>query len=389
MLFNLTKEQEMIRRMVRDFTDAEIIPNAPQWDRDAEWPVETVKKMYDIGLLTFAVPTEYGGQDLDWVSKHIVIDELCRGDLGLGSAIQATALLAADPVWLGGNEEQKKWWYGRTMEGGMGAFALTEPSAGSDALGMFVKCTRDGNDWVINGAKQFITNAKYAENLLVWATEDRSLGMKGINGFMVDAKSPGISFDKKEDKMGCRSGWTGSVVFDNVRVPGWMRLGTDGTGGALLMQALDLSRTSVACEATGVATAALEAAISYANERRQFGKPIAAFQAVQFMLADMSTQLEAAKLLWHKASWLQDNNLPYKIVSSEAKLFASDTAMEICSNAIQIHGGYGYTKEYPVEKYFRDIKITQIWEGTNQIQRMVIGKELSKAGNWQFYFDVD
>lgn len=389
MYFSLTEEQQMIQKLAYDFTQNEIIPYHLDWDKSGEWPVDTVKKLHEVGLLACGVPAEYEGPGLDWVSKHIIIDEICRGDLGLGASVQASALLSSDPIYFGGTDQQKKWWYGRQMEGGLGSFCLTEPNAGSDALGMRCKCVRDGNDWIISGAKQFITVAKYASNLAVFATEDRSLGMDGINCFMVDPSTPGVSFDKKEDKMGMRCAWTGSVIFDDVRVPGWMRVGGDKDGGKLLMETLDNSRTSVACEATGVATAALQEAIKYANERRQFDRPIIAFQGVQFMIADMTTKLEAAKLLWHKASWLQDKGLPYKTVSSQAKMFASDVAVEICSDAVQIHGGYGYIKDYPVEKYYRDVKITQIFEGTNQIQRMIIGKYVSKKGSWQFYYDAD
>ncbi|HAA09868.1 MAG TPA: acyl-CoA dehydrogenase, partial [Syntrophomonas sp.] len=297
-------------------------------------------------------------------SKYIVCDELAQGDAGLTTTMLASTLLASDPIWVAANDEQKKWWYGRMLEGAICAFCLTEPEAGSDALGLSCKCVKDGNDYILNGTKQFITNGEFAKNLAVIATLDKKLGNKGICAFMVDRDTPGITVGPKEDKLGIRSTSTNQIIFEDVRVPGWMMLGGEGEGTPILMETLDLSRTAIAAMATGIATAALNASITYANERHQFGKPITAFQAISFMLADMATAVETSRLLYQKAAWLQDNGQPFKMLSNMAKMYAADSAMKVSTDAVQIHGGYGYVREYPVEKYMRDAKIMQIFEGT-------------------------
>jgi len=380
MNFRLTEEQEMIRQMTADFTANEVVPYAGEWDKNGTVPFETIAKMQDLGLMTIGIPAEYGGDGLDWLSKYIVCDELAQGDAGLTTTMLASTLLASDPIWVAANDEQKKWWYGRMLEGAICAFCLTEPEAGSDALGLSCKCVKDGNDYILNGTKQFITNGEFAKNLAVIATLDMKLGNKGICAFMVDRDTPGITVGPKEDKLGIRSTSTNQIIFEDVRVPGWMMLGGEGEGTPILMETLDLSRTAIAAMATGIATAALNASITYANERHQFGKPIAAFQAISFMLADMATAVETSRLLYQKAAWLQDNGQPFKMLSNMAKMYAADSAMKVSTDAVQIHGGYGYVREYPVEKYMRDAKIMQIFEGTVQVQRMVIGKYLSKNG---------
>jgi butyryl-CoA dehydrogenase len=380
MNFRLTEEQEMIRQMTADFTANEVVPYAGEWDKNGTVPFETIAKMQDLGLMTIGIPAEYGGDGLDWLSKYIVCDELAQGDAGLTTTMLASTLLASDPIWVAANDEQKKWWYGRMLEGAICAFCLTEPEAGSDALGLSCKCVKDGNDYILNGTKQFITNGEFAKNLAVIATLDKKLGNKGICAFMVDRDTPGITVGPKEDKLGIRSTSTNQIIFEDVRVPGWMMLGGEGEGTPILMETLDLSRTAIAAMATGIATAALNASITYANERHQFGKPIAAFQAISFMLADMATAVETSRLLYQKAAWLQDNGQPFKMLSNMAKMYAADSAMKVSTDAVQIHGGYGYVREYPVEKYMRDAKIMQIFEGTVQVQRMVIGKYLSKNG---------
>ncbi|HWQ75335.1 MAG TPA: acyl-CoA dehydrogenase family protein [Syntrophomonas sp.] len=378
--FRLTEEQEMIRSMAADFAANEIVPFAGEWDKADTVPFDTIAKMQELGLMTIGVPAEYGGDGLDWLSKYLVADEISQGDAGMGTTLIASSLLASDPIWVGANDEQKKWWYGRMLEGAVCGFCLTEPGAGSDALGMSCKCIKDGNDYILNGTKQFITNGGFAQNFSVFATLDKKLGNKGLCAFMVDRNFPGVSIGPKEDKMGIRSSSTTQVIFEDVKVPKWMMLGEEGKATSILMETLDLSRTAVAAMATGIATAALKAATAYANERQQFGKPIAAFQAVSFMLADMATAVETARLLYQKAAWLQDNDLPFKMASNMAKMYAADTAMKVSVDAVQVYGGYGYTKEYPVEKYMRDAKIMQIFEGTVQVQRMVIGKYLSQCG---------
>ena len=273
------------------------------------------------------------------------------------------------------------------MEGAMGAFCLTEPNAGSDALGgMAMKCVKDGNDWILNGSKLFITNGPIAKQFTVFGTMDRAMGIKGICCFMVDADFPGVKIGKKEDKLGIRTSSTSEVAFDDVRVPGWMCIGGEGGGAPVLMETLDYSRTAVAAMATGICTAALNYAIEYSNERKQFGKPISSFQAIQFMLADMAALTEASRLLYQKAAWMQDNGLPFKMASNIAKMYAADAAMKVSTDAVQIYGGYGYSKEYPVEKLMRDAKIMQIFEGTVQVQRMVIGKYLSTEGKYKYVY---
>lgn len=378
--FRLSDEQKMTRKMARDFANNELAPYAAQWDKEDRCPLDTIAKMQELGLMSIGIPEEFGGPGMDNVSTCGVMEELARGDAGLATVVMASALLASDPVLVGANEEQKQWWYGRMLEGAIAAFCLTEPGAGSDALGMATKCVKYGDNYVLNGTKQFITNGEIAQQFTVLATVDRKLGHKGICCFMVDRDTPGIIISKKEDKLGIRSSCTNQVVFEDVLVPAKNLLGAEGQGMSIVMQTLDLSRTGVAAMATGICQASLEAALQYANERQQFGKAISNFQGIQFMLADMAMYTETSRNLYLKAASLQDAGLPFKSVSSMAKAWAGDAAVKVSCDAIQVFGGYGYTKEYPVEKYYRDAKIMQIYEGTAQVQRMVIGKDLSKNG---------
>lgn len=378
--FKLTDEQKMVRQMAHDFATNEIAPYAGEWDKEGHCPMETIAQMHDLGLMSIGIPAEFGGAGLDNISMCGVMEELARGDAGLATVVMGSALLGSDPVLIAGNKEQKEWWYGRMLDGALAAFCLTEPGAGSDALSMSTKCVKDGDFYVLNGTKQFITNAQIAGQFTVLATLDKKLGHKGICAFMVDRDTPGISISKKEDKLGIRSSITNQVVFEDVRVPAKNLLGSEGQGLAIVMGTLDLSRTGVAAMATGICQASLEAALQYAGERQQFGKTINSFQGIQFILADMAMYTETARLLYTKAASLQDNGLPYKSVSSMAKAWAGDAAVKVSCDAIQVFGGYGYTKDYPVEKYYRDAKIMQIYEGTAQVQRMVIGKDLSKNG---------
>lgn len=383
--FRITKEQEMIKQMARTFAEKEIRPYAAKWDKDEYCPLETIAKMHDLGLTTMGVPEEYGGSGLDNVAMCLVMEELARADAGLATVIMASALLGCDPIIAAANDEQKKWWYGRMMEGAIAAFCLTEPGAGSDALSMTTRCERDGDYYVLNGIKQFITNGEIAGLFTVIATLDKKLGNKGICAFMVDGSTPGIIVGKKEDKLGIRSSITNEVVFKDVRVPVTHLLGAEGQGMSIVMKTLDLSRTAVAAMATGICQASLEVALKYAGERVQFGKPINCLQGIQFMLADMAMYTETSRLLYLKSACMQDAGLPYKALSSMAKAWCADAAVKVSCDAIQVLGGYGYTKDYPVEKYYRDAKIMQIYEGTSQIQRMVIGKELSKNGYTPLY----
>lgn len=377
--FRLTEEQEMIRKMARDFADNEIAPRAGEWDKENKFPEDIIKQMFELGLMTIGIPAEYGGPGLDHVAQNLVTEEIARGDAGVATTMVGTTLLGPDPVFIAATHEQKKWWYGQQNEGVMSAFCLTEPGAGSDAGGLSTRCVKDGTDYILNGTKQFISNGGVAGLYTVFATLDKKMGRKGICTFMVDRNTPGITIGPKEDKMGIRSSNTTSVIFEDVRVPGANLLGQEGDGFIIAMKTLDISRAAVAAMAVGVAQAAMEASIKYALERQQFGKPIAAFQAIQFMLADMAQYIQAARLLYLEASSKQDMGLPYTQIASLAKCFAGDTAMKVATDAVQVFGGYGYTKDYPVEKYFRDAKIMQIFEGTAQVQRLVIANDLLKG----------
>ncbi|NLC08106.1 MAG: acyl-CoA dehydrogenase [Syntrophomonadaceae bacterium] len=377
--FRFSEEQEMMRRMARDFAENEIIPYAQEWDKNNEFPEATIKKMFDVGLMTIGIPAEYGGAGLDYVAQNLVVEEIARGDAGLCVTMAANTLLGPDPVLIAGTHEQKQWWYGLQNEGVLSAFCLTEPGAGSDAAGISAKCVKDGNDYILNGTKQFISNGGVAGLYTVFATLDKKLGSKGICCFMVDRHTPGISIGPKEDKLGIRSSNTTSVIFEDVRVPSKNLLGGEGEGFKICMKTLDISRAMVGAMATGVAQAAFEASVKYAKERVQFGKPIASFQAIQFILADMAQYIQASRLLYLEASSKQDMGLPYTAAASLAKCFAGDTAMKVACDAVQVYGGYGYTKEYPVEKYFRDAKIMQIFEGTAQVQRIVIAGDVLRS----------
>lgn len=374
--FRYTEEQEMIRSMARDFSDNEIAPFAGQWDKDNKSPEDTIKKMFDLGLLTIGIPVEYGGAGLDHVAQNLVVEEIAHGDAGLATSLTGSTLLGPDPVIIAATHEQKKWWYGLQNEGVMSGFCLTEPGAGSDAASLATKCVRDGDNYILTGSKQFVTNGGIAGLYSVFATIDRKLGHKGMCAFMVDRNSPGITIGPKEDKLGIRSCNTTSVSFDEVRVPAANLLGAEGDGFRIAMKTLDLSRACVAAMSVGIAQAAMEASIQYAKERVQFGKPISTLQAIQFMLADMAQYIRAARLLYLEASSNQDNGLPFTAIASLSKCFAGDMVMKVATDAVQIFGGYGYIKDYPVEKYFRDAKIMQIFEGTAQVQRLVIAKDL-------------
>jgi len=386
--FRINKNQEMLRQMARDFAVKEITPYAAKWDKDEITPMDTLSKLHDMGLMSIAIPEEYGGPGLDNVSLCLIMEELSKADAGLATVVMGSALLGSDPVLIAGTPEQKKWWYDRMLDGAIAAFCLTEPGAGTDAGNMSTRCEKDGEHYVINGIKQFISNGQFAKQFSLMATLDKKMGPKGMCAFMIDRDTPGISISKKEEKLGIRSSATNEIVFDNVRVPAKNLLGAEGQGMHIIMQTLDISRTGVAAMATGICQASLEAAIKYAGEREQFGKPIGSFQAIQFMLADMAMYTETSRLLYLKAASLQDAKLPFKMLSSMAKAWAGDAAVKVSCDAIQVFGGYGYTKDYPVEKYYRDAKIMQIYEGTAQVQRMVIGKDLTKTGYTPLYTEA-
>jgi len=374
--FILTDEQEAMRRMARKFAEQEIAPVALEYDEKNEFHYELVEKLYETGLLTIGVPEEYGGPGLDAVGQAVVMEELSRGCAAVGTTVAASCLLAADPVVIAANHEQKERFFNVLNEGKLAAFCLTEPGAGSDVSALKTTARLEGDEYVINGTKCFITNGGVADIFTVCASIDRSKGHKGLCFFIVERDRPGVSVGKKENKLGIRSSSTTDVVFDEVRIPKENLLGKEGDGFKIAMKALDMSRPMVAALAVGVAQAAFEYAANYAKNRIAFGKPIAALQGIQFMLADMAMEIEAARLLVHKACWLKDAGLPYSAASSLSKGFAGDMAMRVTTDAVQILGGYGYIKEYPVEKYMRDAKIMQIYEGTSQVQRVVIAADV-------------
>jgi alkylation response protein AidB-like acyl-CoA dehydrogenase len=374
--FKLTEEQLRLRDLARAFAKNEIVPVAAELDREQTFSQAIVDKYFEIGLLHAAVPEEYGGGGLHSLDGCIVAEELGAACAGVASYLGANHL-GLTPFLIAGSPELKKALLPKHCAGpNLAAFCLTESGAGSDAASMRSTAVRDGDDWVINGTKHFITNGGVAQLYSVFATEDVTAGHKGISCFMVPANTPGVSHGKKEDKMGQRAADTREVIFENVRLPARYRLGKGRDGFKIAMMTLDDSRAGVGAAAVGIARASLEAAVRYARERVQFGKPIAELQGIQFMLADMAIKVEAARLLVWQAASLRDQGLRNTKESAIAKCFAGDTAMQVSTDAVQVLGGYGYMKDYPVEKYMRDAKLHQIYEGTNQIQRLVIANEL-------------
>ena len=376
--FNLTDEQEAMRKTVRKFSEQEIIPYIQEYDDKEEFPWSIIRKMHNVGFMTMAIPEEYGGPGVDMLGQILITEEVCYGCLGVGATMAASGLLATGPVEVGATHEQKKYFYDILNEGKLASFCLTEPGAGSDVAGLSTTARRDGDHYILNGTKQFITNAGVADVYVVFATTDKNLRFKGINGFIVDRHTPGITVGPEEKKMGIRVSDTRQVIFEDVRVPVANRLGEEGEGFKICMKALDLSRPSVAAEAVGVAQRAFDEAVKYSKERIAFGQAISNFQAIRFMLADMAMEIEAARLLTYKACIQAMAGLPFTHIAAYAKCFASDVAMRVTTNAVQILGGYGYLREYKVEKLMRDAKVMQIYEGTNQIQRVVISNQILK-----------
>ncbi len=379
MNFELTEEQEMTRKMVRDFAEKELKPGAEERDDKEEFSRELFNKMGELGLTGIPWPEKYGGGECDYLSYVIAVEELSRVDASAGTTLSAHISLAGWPLYKYGSEEQKKKFLEPMALGEkLGAYGLTETTAGTDAAAMRTTAVLDGDFYVINGNKIFITNAGDAETYIVFAVTDKEKKTKGVSAFIVEKGTPGFSFGKKERKMGLRSSPTVELIFDNCRVPKENMLGQEGEGFKIAMSTLDGGRNGIAAQAVGIAQGAMEEAAEYAKSREQFGRPIADFQAISFMLADMSTKIEASRLLTYQAAYLENAGLPYGKASAMAKLFASETAMEVTTNAVQIFGGYGYTRDYPVERFMRDAKITQIYEGTSEVQRLVISRYLLK-----------
>ncbi|KJS15522.1 MAG: acyl-CoA dehydrogenase [Peptococcaceae bacterium BRH_c4b] len=378
-MIRLTEEQIMLRQMTRELALEKFAPRAAEIDQTGEFPWDNVKLLADYELLGINVPEEYGGAGSDTLSHAIAIEEVARV-CGSTSVILTTQALAIAPVFLAGTDEQKKKYLTPMASGKvLGAFGLTEPGAGSDASRISTTAARDGDYYVLNGVKHFITNGGEAEIYTIVAMTDKSKGVKGISTFFVEKGTPGFTFGKKESKMGIRGSTTRELIFENCRIPKENLLGREGEGFKIVMKSIDHTRTGVAAQALGIAQGALDAALEYSKQREQFGQPICEFQGIQFMLADMATQIEAARaLVYQSAVAIDDHAEDLSKISAMAKLFASDTAMKVTTDAVQIFGGYGYSTEYPVERYMRDAKITQIYEGTNQIQRIVIARSLIK-----------
>ncbi|QGT98654.1 Acyl-CoA dehydrogenase, short-chain specific [Candidatus Syntrophocurvum alkaliphilum] len=380
MNFRLSEEHEMFRKTFRDFAEGEIEPSAAERDEEERFDMDLFRKMADLGMCGLPWGEEYGGVGSDFLTYVLAVEELSRVCGSMGVTLSAHVSLASWPIWKFGTEEQKQKYLVPLAEGTkMGAFAITEPTAGSDAGGTKTTAVLDGDEYVLNGTKVFITNAYYAETYVVIArTGPKDLGHKSISAFIVEKDTPGFSFGKKEDKLGIRSSATYELVFENCRIPKENLLGKEGDGFKIGMMILDGGRNGIAAQAVGIAQGAYEFALNYSKDRVQFGKPISKQQAIQFKLADMATQIEAARLLTYQAAWLESQGLPYGKQSAMAKLYAGDAAMAVTTEAVQVLGGYGYSREYPVERMMRDAKITQIYEGTNEIQRVVIASNILK-----------
>lgn len=378
MNFELTKEQQMIKEMVREFAEKEIAPNAAKWDEEAYFPVDVFKKMGELGLLGIPFPEQYGGSGGDTISYAIAVEEIGRACGGTGLSYAAAVSLGASPIYYFGTEEQKQQWLVPMAKGEtLGAFGLTEPNAGSDAGGTRTKAVLDGDEYVINGEKCWITNAGHARQVIVTAVTGKDeRGKNVISAIIVPTNTPGFTIRCDYDKMGVRASNTCELVFENVRVPKENVLGDPTKGFKQFLYTLDGGRISIAALAVGIAQAAFEKALQYAKERTQFGQSISKFQAIQFKLADMAMEIELARNMVHKAAWLKDQRKPFTKEAAYAKLFASEAGFRACNQAIQIHGGYGYMKEYGVERHLRDIKLMEIGEGTSEIQRLVIARQL-------------
>ncbi len=375
--FSLNEEQQLLRKTVREFAESELAPHSREWDEKQEFPREVFSKLGELGLMGVVWPAEYGGSEMTTLDYAIVMEELARADAGVALSVAAHNSLCSGHIFLAGTEAQKKKYLTPLAKGEkVGCWGLTENSAGSDAGGTKTMAVRDGEHWVLNGSKTFITNGRVADVAVAMAVTDKTKAKKGISAFVVERGTKGFRSGKKEDKLGVRSSDTSELVFEDCRIPAENLLGQEGHGFIDTLKILDRGRIGIAAFCLGIAQASLEASMRYATDRKQFGHAIADFQAVQFKIADMATKLDAARLLVWRAAALRDAGKEHKLESSMAKLFASESAVEIALDAVQIHGGYGYIKEYPVERHLRDSKLGTIGEGTSEVQRLVIAREL-------------
>lgn len=377
--FSYSDEQQQLRRAVREFAEAEILPHVREWDDKSEFPAAVIKKCGEMGLMGSIFPEEYGGAGYGYIEYALLIEELARVDPSVALIVAAHTSLCSNHLYLAGTEEQKQKYLPRLASGEwLGSWSLTESEAGSDAGGTRTSAVRDGDSWVVNGAKTFTTNAHYAQLCVAMAATDRSKSQHGISAFLVESGTEGFRAGKKEDKLGMRASDTGEVIFSSCRLPGTALLGQQGEGFIDALRVLDGGRISIAALSVGIAQGAFEAALRYSKQRKQFGRFISEFQAIQFKLADMATEIDAARLLVNRAAWLKNQGRSVNRESAMAKLFASEMAVRACNEAVQIHGGYGFIKDYPVEKFYRDVKLMTIGEGTSEIQRLVIARQLLK-----------
>jgi len=378
-IIELTDEQQMIRDVARDFAENEIKPLASELDREGRFPAELVKKMAELGFMGIFIPEEYGGGGMDTFSYVLALEEICRACASTGVVMSVNNSLVADPIYRFGTEEQKKKYLLPLAKGEkLGCFSLSEPAAGSDAGGIKTTAVKNGEYYIVNGTKNWVTNGPEADVIILFASTDLSKRHQAVTAFIVDKETPGIIVGKVEHKLGIRASSTSQLIFDGCRVPIENRLGEEGLGFKIAMQTLDGGRIGIGSQAVGIAQAALDEAVSYSKEREAFSQPIYSFQGIQFMLADMATRIEASRLLVWQAARMKDRKMKFTKQAAMAKLFASETAMWVTTKAIQIHGGYGYTTDYPAERHFRDAKITEIYEGTSEIQRIVIANQVLK-----------
>ncbi|MBI4854649.1 MAG: acyl-CoA dehydrogenase [Acidobacteria bacterium] len=377
--FELTEEQLQVKRSVRQFAESEIAPHVMEWDEAQHFPTELLPKLAELNLTGIIFPEEYGGAGMGYISYATIIEELARVDGSIALGVAAHNSLCTNHIYQFGSQEHKEKYVTPLAKGDhLGAWALTEPSSGSDAAGMRTTAVKDGDHWIINGSKNFITHATYANTYVVMALTDRSKGNHGASAFIVERGTPGLTPGKKENKLGCRASDTASLILEDCRVPATNMLGKEGEGFVDALKILDGGRISIAAMALGIAQGAYEAAIKYSKERKAFGRPISEYQAIQWKLADMATQIDAARLLVMRAAAHKDEGRAVTKESAMAKLYASEVAVKVSEESVQIHGGYGFTKDYPAEKYWRDSKLCTIGEGTSEIQRMVISRELLK-----------
>lgn len=377
--FSLTKEQVLFQQMIKDFAEREVKPLAAEVDEQERFPIETVEKMAKIGIMGIPIPKQYGGAGGNNVMYSMAVEELSAVCATTGVIVSAHTSLCAAPIMESGTEAQKQKYLPKLASGEwIGAFGLTEPNAGTDAAGQQTTAVEDGDNYIINGSKIFITNAEFAHVYVIFAMTDKSKGTRGITAFIIEKGTPGFSIGKKEKKMGIRGSATCELIFENVVLPKENMLGKLNKGFGIAMKTLDGGRIGIAAQALGIAQGAINETVRYVKERKQFGRPISGFQNTQFQLADMNTKTEASRMLVRKAANKKDQKVPYSVDAAMCKLYAAETAMEVTNKAVQLHGGYGYTREYPVERMMRDAKITEIYEGTSEVQRMVISANMLK-----------